>query len=237
MKTAVVISVLVLLALDGVSAEQDSKWAQPPGEESSDVAKLIDEAAAGMGTREGLEKALRDPRYMPLHPYPRFREAVERNAPVGQLEYAGPPEPGEPLTVRLKLTDGGGKPLEGVVVYAYQTSAKGYYAQDAAHVQATSGDVRHARLFGYVRTDSEGRAELRTIRPGGYPNSDLPQHIHVSALREERSIGVSEIVFSDDPRLARSTLERTRQDGALVTTPAKKDGRWLVEATWVLSGS
>lgn len=221
-----------LLTIDIASAAD--QWAQPPGKETPDVAQLIDEAAAKMKTREQLEAVLADAKYMPLHPYPRFRRAVERNAPVGGIEYAGPAEPGERMTVRLRLTDAAGEPVEGVVVYAYQTSAKGFYAQDAAHVQAMAGDVSHARLFAYVITDPDGLVELRTIRPAGYPNTDLPQHIHLHAEREGRSLEGGELVFTDDPRLTEAVRERYEGEGALVTTPVKQDGRWLVDATWVV---
>lgn len=114
MKAAAVLSAFALLALGAAQAQSDSRRADPPGEETPETAKLIDEAAARMGTREELEKTLRDPKYMAAHAYPRFREAVERNAPVGKLEYAGPSEPGEPLTVRLELKDPAEKPLANV---------------------------------------------------------------------------------------------------------------------------
>ena len=232
MKAALVIALLLLCAID--VARPSDQWAEPPGSETPEAKKLIDEAAAKMTTREQLEAVLADAKYMPLHPYARFREAVERNAPVGRIEYVGPQEPGEHMTVRLRLTDAAGKPAAGVLVYAYQTSAKGFYAQDAAHVQAIAGDVNHARLFGYVTTDGEGRVELRTIRPAGYPNSDLPQHIHLHADREGQSLGVSEVVFTDDPRLTESVREQYEEGGAIVTTPTRQDDRWLVDATWAL---
>ena len=223
---------LCLLTNDvALAAEQ---WAQPPGKESADVAKLIDEAAAKMATREQLESVLADAKYMPLHPYPRFRKAVESHAPVGRLEYAGPAEPGERMTVRLRLTNAKGEPISAAIVYAYQTSAKGLYAQDAAHVQAIAGDVNHARLFGYVITDDDGRIELRTIRPAGYPNSDLPQHIHLHAEHEGASLDGSELVFTDDPRLTREVREEYQRNGAIVATPSKEGDRWLVEAGWVI---
>lgn len=237
MKAAALWATFALLAVGAVLAEDATQWADPPGEETADMARLIDEAEARMGTRAELERTLRDPRYMAVHPYPRFRAAVERHAPIGKLEYAGPPEPGEPMTVRLELRDRAAKPPVDVVVYAYQTSARGLYAEDAAHVRANSGDLRHARLFGYVRAGADGRVELRTIRPAGYPNSELPQHIHLIALREGRAIGGTEIQFSDDPRWTGRMLDRSREEAPIVTTPVKRDGRWVVEATWVVPSS
>ena len=226
------IAILALFSAD--AARSSDQWAQPPGQESAEVAKLIDEAAAKMATREQLESVLAEAKYMPLHPYPRFRKAVENHAPVGRLEYVGAQEPGERMTVRLRLTDAAGEPVVSAVVYAYQTSAKGFYAQDAAHVQAMAGDVNHARLFGYMITDDDGRIEIRTIRPAGYPNSDLPQHIHLHAEHEGQSLDGSELVFTDDPRLTQSVREEYSGGGAIIATPVKQDGRWLVDATWVV---
>jgi len=226
------IAILALFSAD--AARSSDQWAQPPGQESAEVAKLIDEAAAKMATREQLESVLAEAKYMPLHPYPRFRKAVENHAPVGRLEYAGPEEPGERMTVRLRLTGAKGEPFAAALVYAYQTSAKGFYAQDAAHVQAMAGDVSHARLFAYVLTDDDGWIELRTIRPAGYPNSDLPQHIHLHAEHEGRSLDGSELVFTDDPRLTKDVRKEYEGNRAIIATPRKQDGRWLVDATWVV---
>jgi hypothetical protein len=63
-----------------------------------------------------------------------------------------------------------------------------------------------------------GRYEFRTIRPAGYPATDLPAHIHVqvdSAGGRARSY-VTEIRFDDDPRLTPAWRERSRQEGCLI---------------------
>lgn len=85
----------------------------------------------------------------------------------------------------------GNSPLSGVVVFAYQTDRTGVY-----HVRGGSG----WRLRGWARTDKEGRFEFRTIRPGSYPGTRNPSHIHLSV--EGASVArqtVDEIQFADDP--------------------------------------
>lgn len=77
------------------------------------------------------------------------------------------------------VKDNIGKPVTGALVYLYHTDCRGWYAADAPHVLQYEGDMRHARLFGDVKTDKEGKFELHTIKPAGYPKSDLPAHIHV----------------------------------------------------------
>jgi protocatechuate 3,4-dioxygenase beta subunit len=66
-----------------------------------------------------------------------------------------------------------------------------------------------------MRTDEDGRFELHTIRPAGYPNSDLPAHIHVEiepAASNSRTL-VTEIQFDNDPRLTAEWRERSRKEG------------------------
>jgi protocatechuate 3,4-dioxygenase beta subunit len=40
-----------------------------------------------------------------------------------------------------------------------------------------------------LKTEREGRFELRAIRPSGYPDSDLPAHIHIEIERAEKRPG------------------------------------------------
>ena len=80
-------------------------------------------------------------------------------------------EPGDPLVVsgRVYAPDGE-HTVANVIVYAYNTDKGGYYSPD--------GKVGHPRLKGYMKTDAEGRFELRTIVPGRYPNMHIPAHVH-----------------------------------------------------------
>ncbi|MEP6595061.1 MAG: hypothetical protein ABJA71_03900 [Ginsengibacter sp.] len=79
----------------------------------------------------------------------------------------------------------------------------GWYSDTAAHVSMFEGDTRHARLFAYLKTNGKGQFEFETIQPRGYPNSDLPAHIHISVWKGEHLVrGVpGELLFDDDPRL------------------------------------
>jgi protocatechuate 3,4-dioxygenase beta subunit len=80
-------------------------------------------------------------------------------------------EPGDPLVVSGRVfAPDGQHTVAGVIVYAYNTDKDGYYSPD--------GKVGHPRLKGYMKTDAEGRFELRTIRPGRYPGMHIPAHVH-----------------------------------------------------------
>src|SRR5262249_38967701 len=122
---------------------------------------------------------LTDPRCRDLHDKTPFRQLLAAHAAAAPLPLVDKDEAGAPLAVHGRVLDAQGKPAAGAVGYAYHTDARGFYGYDRAHVGGNEGDRRHARLFGYVRTDERGAFELRTIRPASYPDSELPQHIHV----------------------------------------------------------
>jgi len=39
--------------------------------------------------------------------------------------------------------------------------------------------------FGYAKTDTSGKFEIHTVKPSGYPQSELPAHIHVEVPKHE----------------------------------------------------
>lgn len=107
-------------------------------------------------------------------------------------------EPGEPLVVTGTIYAPDGSPLAGVPVHVVQTDAEGYYAR------GPNGDDlgwRQARLSGWLRTSKEGTYQVRTIRPGGYPSSRTPTHIHFRISTEGRGEQELTLFFEDDPRL------------------------------------
>jgi protocatechuate 3,4-dioxygenase beta subunit len=140
-------------------------------------------------------------------------------------------EPGEPMRVAGTVIAADGKPRSGVVVYAYQTNAKGIYPPPEKSLGRWPD--RHGRLRGWVITDREGRYTFETIRPGSYPSRQAPEHIHMHVI--EPGCGtyyIDDIVFTDDPLLPAS--ERANQHraraGSGVATPKRDgaDGTWLV---------
>lgn len=103
-------------------------------------------------------------------------------------------EPGEALRIEGTVRTRRGRPAPGIVVYAYQTDARGHYPE--------GGGTRHGRLRGWARTDSLGRYAFDTIRPAGYPGTSLPQHVHLHVIEPGRgTYWIDDLVFTDDPRL------------------------------------
>lgn len=208
------------------------KFVDPPGEETAEITTAIDQVIQALKSGTSSSAILTDPKSMPLHPWPRFRQVIRDHATQGVLTLVTPEEPGTPLTLKGSVIDSRGNALAGVRVYAYHTSAKGWYSDRAAHVAASSGDQRHARLFGYLLCDEQGRFEVKTIRPAGYPQSDLPAHIHVEARPASGEVGVlvTEVQFSDDPRLTSAARERSNRERFVICDVQRGPGGEVVTA-------
>ena len=117
---------------------------------------------------------------------------ADKNAP-SKITIATQDEPGERLTVAGRvLGQDGITPLAGASVYVYHTDVEGYYSPD-------TNDNRNPRLRGYMRSDAQGRYEFSTIKPGSYPNSRVPAHIHYVVNAAGFSERIFEIVFEGDP--------------------------------------
>ena len=217
--------------------DSEPRFVAPPATEAPDAAALIDKAGAALASGRTVADLLTDPAYLPVHVQTRFRNLIKENARSARTVLVTPAEPGEPLNVVATVRDAGGHPVAGALVYAYQTSAKGWYSDLAPHLSGMGGDTGHARLFGYMTTGADGICELRTIRPAGYPRSDLPAHIHFE-IKPPGAAGqplVTEIQFDDDPRLTPQFRERSRADGFVITRPTRDAaGLWHVTAEFTL---
>ncbi len=167
-----------------------------------------------------LSEVLTNKEWMSLHSLTAFRNVIKQNAKTGNVHLTNADEPGLRMTVKGSVADKSGKPWSDVLVYVYQTSDKGWYADTAAHIQANEGDFGHARLFGYLKTDEAGQFEFETIRPEGYPNSDLPAHIHIMMWSADGKVihGMpEELLFEEDKRLTPERKKQALQNGYLVS--------------------
>lgn len=148
-----------------------------------------------------ISNILSDTGYMFLHSLTAFRETIKQNANAEKIKLNSPVEPGTNITVKGTIINGSGTPLANKLVYVYQTSSEGWYADTAPHILRNGGDRRHARLFGYFKTSVNGNFEFQTVKPSGYPNSTLPAHIHIEISIDGNRSFISELLFDDDPRL------------------------------------
>jgi protocatechuate 3,4-dioxygenase beta subunit len=127
----------------------------------------------------------------------RLWEQAQRHRPAdlgSAARLARPGEPGTPLVVHGQVFSLHGEtPAPGVVVFAYQTDRDGIYFSEERPGSPW-------RLQGWARTDEEGRFELRTIRPGPYPDRSEPAHIHLTL--DSPVYGrqwTPSVLFADDP--------------------------------------
>jgi protocatechuate 3,4-dioxygenase beta subunit len=122
--------------------------------------------------------------------------------PVLTLVAAG--EPGRRVSISGQVVDTAGEPVPGAELHVYQTDARGHYTPDRPM------DEPHARLSGRLQADGQGRFELHTIRPGGYPKAirlgdrdrKIPAHIHIDVSAAGYSSHKFQAVFADDPLLS-----------------------------------
>ena len=119
--------------------------------------------------------------------------------------------PGERIVLTGRTLAADGRPRAGVLVYAFQTDHTGVYP-DAEPRRRTLSQT-HGRYRGWARTDAQGRYSFDTIRPGGYPDSGEPQHIHMVVIEPGCwAAFLEDVHFSDDPRMKTLTPEDRVRD-------------------------
>jgi protocatechuate 3,4-dioxygenase beta subunit len=188
----------------------------------TDDRKLLNEVTTNLQNKSATVSAiLTDKKYLTIHPLTEFRELIKTNSTTDTLKITTTDEPGKKIRVPGRVTDKDGNPVANALIYLYQTDAKGWYAADAPHVLKNEGDMRHARLFGYVKTDVKGNFELHTVKPSGYPGSDLPAHIHVHVIAAGYKPYVTEFLFDDDERLVGKIKEQSAMNQFLIAKPEK----------------
>lgn len=129
-----------------------------------------------------------------------IHEAPAGAPSTGQLAPCG--EPGPALHVTGTVVDAAGKPVPGASIYVYQTDHEGYYGVKPA------SDSRNPRLNLFLRSDAKGGWSFDTVKPGSYPGTRNPAHIHFEVAAPGRGSRIFEIVFEGDPFIT----ERMRSD-------------------------
>ena len=186
-----------------------------------DTTVLLKEVETKLNDGIPVSQILTDKKYLSLHPDSQFRELTEKFCTDKVLAITPPDEPGRKIKVICTVKNEAGQAIPGAVVYLYQTDSRGWYAADAPHVQMNEGDMRHARLFGYVKTNDQGQFELHTIKPSGYPKSDLPAHIHVHVAAKGYHSFVNEFLFDDDERLVGNIRTNAERNHFIISKPEK----------------
>lgn len=147
-------------------------------------------------------------------------------------------EPGEKLVISGTIYKAdGATPYANIIVYAYHTNSKGYYAKVG---DETSVQKWHGHLHGWCKTDSKGYYEIRSIRPARYPSNTIPAHIH-AAIREPQGNGtyyISDFVFKDDSLVNDKYVKSIRSSvggTGIVNLVKSPNGTWRGQRNIVLA--
>lgn len=153
-----------------------------------------------------IREALTDPAFRPLREDADNRallsETMRTNAGENAIEMVDRNEPGRRIRLDGRVVDmESGEPLEGALIQVFHTDAAGEYrpGMDAG------GGAGNPRLFGWLRTGSEGRFTVSTILPERYPNSSVPRHVHYRVWMDGYPMLESECFFDSDPNLTAAT--------------------------------
>jgi protocatechuate 3,4-dioxygenase beta subunit len=180
---------------------------------------LLKEAQTEFENGTGVSEILSGEKYQAIRPQTEFRELVKKFADTNVLKIDPPSEKGKKIRVLVLLKDATGAPVSNALVYLYQTDARGWYSASSPHVGGNAGDMMRARLFGYVRTNQLGGFELHTVKPAGYPQSNLPAHIHIHIESPGKREYVTELLFDDDERLAGEIRIQSEQNRFFIAIP------------------
>lgn len=135
-------------------------------------------------------------------------------------------EPGEPMIISGVIYQKDGKtPASDVILYVYHTDKGGLYSPGTSENSST----RHGHIRGWMKTNSQGRYQFRTIRPGAYPQRDAPQHIHPLIKEPGYSVyWIDEILFDDDPLLTEKEKNKQQKHGGsgIIHLTKNAKGEW-----------
>jgi len=102
----------------------------------------------------------------------------------------------------------GKTPAKDVVLYVYHTDQTGHYTPGP---NAKGWEKRNGHIRGWLKTDKNGSYRFYTLRPGHYPNTNIPAHIHIVVKEPEKNeYYIDEYLFAGDQFLTES--ERSRQE-------------------------
>lgn len=230
-KLLIAVGLSGLGSIVGCSVARMAEAAQPtaaadnskPTTEDAIVQRLADLEREFVEKKRGSCITLGDRAFDDIREDSRFRALIRRHVDTAESWMLPEDEPGERLLIEGAICGADGKPVEGALIYAYQTDRSGVYSRMHGNNTASMGDSLNPRIFTYVRTKSDGRYGLMTIRPGGYPGQGPPAHIHYEIEAPGFKKLVTEVMFSDDKRLTPDTRRWVEDAGFVICNPRQDE--------------
>jgi protocatechuate 3,4-dioxygenase beta subunit len=153
--------------------------------------------------------------------YIRAVEQAQKQRPptiTSSARIAPPGEPGTPLVLHGRIVKQDGSPAANAIVFAYHTDRTGVYDRREAGPHSW-------RLKGWARAGQDGRFTFETIRPGSYPNSNNPAHVHFTAfLPSGERYHAGGVQFANDPLNSESARAQGARDEFAEVRPVRREG-------------
>ncbi|MGI8600537.1 MAG: hypothetical protein ACR2KB_14895 [Chitinophagaceae bacterium] len=127
----------------------------------------------------------------------------------------------------------GKTPAGGVILYIYHTGEGGTYE---TKVNENGWGRRHGMHRGWIKTAANGRYTFYTIKPGSYPNSSMPAHIHATIKEPHlNEYYIDDFHFEDDPFLTSNEKNNpSPKAGSGIVSLKKVNNIWVAERNIIL---
>lgn len=185
-------------------------------------------AAAAQPTGAGVRPTA-DDAMGPFYPLAAADEDADLTAAPGRTDRAR----GTLLYLSGRVLDPRGAPVAGAVIEMWQANAAGRYAHPRDDNPAPLDPAFSG--FARLRTDEQGRYQIKTVKPGEYPGRT--PHLHF-AVRGQRSRLVTQMYFEGEPRNERDGLLGSRSPASKATlisrwgTPGSTHEKGALVALW-----
>lgn len=117
------------------------------------------------------------------------------------------------LLTGIVYQDDGETPAPGVLLYYYHTNTEGKYLHKPGEKRSMPPNKlgqTHGYIRGWVRTGTDGKYYIYTVRPGTYPTKDEPDHVHITVKEPNdlKEYYIDDFVFDDDKLLTSSKRQK-----------------------------